>query len=225
MSTESGKGRNRIVRPVRLIVYSDYLCPWCYNASVRLRRLEEELGSDLVITWRSYLLRPAPKGERDAERFRAYTQSWLRPAEEEDSGTFRPWATDAAPPSHSVPAHVAAKAAATLGRDEFHRMHDALLYAYFAENRDISAAATLEEIWREQRLPAVEFARTEDPALRDEVLSDHVEAQTLGMTGVPAARFEGNEAFITGALPLAMYRRWIDRHLSASSLASSPRES
>ena len=28
--------------PVRFIVYSDYLCPWCYNASVRLRRLESE---------------------------------------------------------------------------------------------------------------------------------------------------------------------------------------
>ena len=27
--------------PVRFVIYSDYLCPWCYNASVRLHRLRE----------------------------------------------------------------------------------------------------------------------------------------------------------------------------------------
>ena len=49
---------------MRLIVYSDYLCPWCYNASVRLRSLEEEMGADLDLVWRSYLLRPEPRATR-----------------------------------------------------------------------------------------------------------------------------------------------------------------
>ena len=26
--------------PVRLDVFSDYLCPWCYNAAVRLREIQ-----------------------------------------------------------------------------------------------------------------------------------------------------------------------------------------
>ncbi len=38
------------MNPVRLIVCSDYLSPWCYNAAVRLRRIEEEFGDrvDLI---------------------------------------------------------------------------------------------------------------------------------------------------------------------------------
>lgn len=201
---------------VRLIVYSDYLCPWCYNASVRLRRLEEEMSADLEIVWRTYLLRPEPKG-RDAEKFRAYTQSWSRPGSEEDSGTFRPWTGDAPPPTHSVPAHLVAKAAAAIDAESFRRIHDALLVAYFGDSRDISDESVLEAIWREQGLPADGFERSRSPETLQETLEDHAEAQSLGITGAPAARLEGNEAFLTGALPLAMYRRWIERQIAARS--------
>ncbi len=131
---------------VRLIVYSDYLCPWCYNAAVRLERVREELDGALTLDWRSYLLRPQPDPRRTLEKFKAYTQSWLRPAADPDGGTFRVWSTDAGPPSHSLPPHLVAKAAARLGAAAFESMHAALLYAYFADNRDITDAATLRAI-------------------------------------------------------------------------------
>lgn len=201
---------------VRLIVYSDYLCPWCFNASVRLRHLEDEMSSDLEIVWRTYLLRPEPKA-RNIEKFRAYTESWTRPGAEEDSGTFQPWRSDAPAPTHSVPAHLVAKAAAAIDRESFHKVHDALLSAYFTDNRDISDESVLEAIWREQSLPADAFARSQSPEILQETLEDHAEAQSLGITGAPAARLEGNEAFLTGALPLAMYRKWIERQIAARS--------
>ena len=100
---------------VRLIVFSDYLCPWCFNAAVRLRRVEEEYTGVLELRWRSFLLRPAPRANRDLKRFVRYTQSWLRPAAEPDAGCFRVWETTAGPPSHSVPPQVIAKAAARVG--------------------------------------------------------------------------------------------------------------
>ncbi len=201
---------------VRLIVYSDYLCPWCYNASVRLRILEDEFSSELELVWRSYLLRPEPKA-RNLEKFRAYTQSWTRPGADEDSGTFRPWEGDTPPPTHSVPAHLVGKAAAAIDRASFHRMHDALLQAYFAGSRDISDEAVLQAIWLEQGLPESGFALSQTEEILQETLEDHAEAQSLGITGAPAARVEGNEAFLTGALPLAMYRRWIERQIAARS--------
>ena len=43
---------------VSLIVYSDYLCPWCYLAEHRLALLRQELGDALALEWRSFLLRP-----------------------------------------------------------------------------------------------------------------------------------------------------------------------
>src|SRR5262249_21906184 len=66
--------------PVRLIVWSDYLCPWCYVAATRLHRLREEFGDQVELEWRSYLLRPHPDRAPTLEQFRTYTQSWARPA-------------------------------------------------------------------------------------------------------------------------------------------------
>lgn len=200
---------------VDLVVYSDYLCPWCYNASVRLRAIERELGGRVSIDWRSYLLRPQPQRERNLERFRAYTQSWSRPAAEADAGTFRAWTGDAGPPSHSVPPHLVAKAAAALGRDAFERVHEGLLHAYFAESRDVSDEATLRAVWHEAGLPDDAFERAADPALLSQTLREHDDAIELGVTGVPAVMAAGSGAFVTGAQPLAVYRRWIERLLAA----------
>lgn len=201
----------RRVPPLRLIVHSDYLCPWCYNAAVRLERVADELAGTVELEWRSYLLRPQPEPGRSLEKFRAYTESWLRPAAEPDSGTFRVWQGDAGPPTHSVPPHLVAKAAASLGDDAFGRMHRALLEAYFAHNRDISDRATLRALWHEVGLPAAEFARADEPRFLEQTLAEHADAVRLGMNGVPAVRVEGEDAFITGAYPMDMYRRWIAR--------------
>jgi putative protein-disulfide isomerase len=192
---------------IRFVAYSDYLCPWCYNASLRLHRLEAE-EPDVEIAWRSYLLRPRPAAGRDLEKFRRYTESWRRPAAEPDGAPFRVWSGDAGPPSHSIPAHLVAKAAAALGPEPFRRMHDRLLAAYFEESRDISDDATLRALWSEVDLPAAEFARREDPALRGRVLAEHAEALAMGANGVPAVRQDGVEAVVTGALPYEAYQQW-----------------
>lgn len=195
---------------IRLVAYSDYLCPWCYNASVRLHRLEDE-EADVEIEWRSYLLRPRPGRQRDLDRFRAYTDSWQRPAAEDDAGSFRRWASDEGPPSHSVPAQLAAKAAGELGREPFRRLHDRLLRAYFVEHRDISSDPVLEELWIDAGLPERAFARRADPALLRRVLEEHEEALRCGATGVPSVRLAEGDAVITGALPFASYQRWVER--------------
>jgi len=201
------------VEAVTLIAWSDYLCPWCYNASVRLHRLEEEFPGRVRVEWRSFLLRPNPTARRDLERFRTYTSSWLRPAQEPDSGSFQPWRSEVGPPTHSVPAHQVAKAAGQLGEEAFRWMHDRLLRAYFAENRDISDAATLRELWVEGGLAEAGFARREDPALLERILDEHAEAIEGGATGVPAVRLQGNDAIVVGAQPLELYRRWVRRAL------------
>ena len=195
---------------VRLVAYSDYLCPWCYNASVRLQRLEEQ-EPEVEVEWRSYLLRPRPGRRRDLDRFRAYTESWRRPGAEEDAGAFRIWASEEGPPSHSVPAQVAAKAAGELGRAAFRRFHDGLLRAYFHDSRDISRAEVLEALWDEANLPSDAFSRREDPALLRRVRAEHEEALRCGATGVPSVRLAEGDAVITGALPLATYLRWVER--------------
>lgn len=198
-----------------LVVYSDYLCPWCYNAAVRLRRLREEFASSVRLEWRSFLLRPRPTPGRDLERFRSYTESWLRPAAEADAGTFQVWRGDAGPPTHSVPPHLVAKAAALLGAESFERIHESLLRAYFGESRDITQEATLRALWEEAGLAPEGFARAGDPEILRSVLGQHDEAIELGVTGVPTVVLEGNGALVMGAQPLDVYRRWIRRVIGA----------
>jgi predicted DsbA family dithiol-disulfide isomerase len=199
--------------PVRLVVWSDYLCPWCYVAATRLHRLADEFGDRLALEWRSFLLRPSPDRSRTLEQFRSYTRSWARPAAEPDAPVFRPWESDAGPPSHSMPPHLVAKAAATFGREAFDRMHARLLEAYFADNRDITDADTLHALWTEAGLPAADFGRCADQGLLEAVVREHNQAVALGLTGVPAVQLAGNDVAVPGALPYESYRRWVARAL------------
>ncbi len=198
---------------LRFIVYSDYLCPWCYNVDVRLKALAERYRDDVQYEYRSYLLRPHYKESRNLEKFRRYTESWMRPAADEDAGTFQVWQSDEGPPTHSIPPHLVAKAAATVSPEAFEAVHDRLLRAYFAENQDISRPWVLEALWQELGLPADAFARAQTDEFLPRVLAEHNEALEVGATGVPAVRLDGNPAIIVGAHPKALYERWIVKSL------------
>ena len=202
-----------VAERVELIVWSDYLCPWCYVGAVRLRRLEEELGPPLAIEWRSFLLRPHVDPTRTLEKFRAYTASWTRPGAEPDAPAFRVWSTDEGPPSHSVPPHLVAKAAAALGPDAFRAVHERLFRAYFEENRDITNADVLGALWRDAGLPDEAFARAADRDVLRQVVDEHNDAVRREVSGVPAALMVGNDVPVMGAMPYETYRRWVVRAL------------
>jgi predicted DsbA family dithiol-disulfide isomerase len=207
------------VSGVRLIVYSDFLCPWCWNAATKLASVQQSLGPALTVEWKSYLLRPRPEPGRDLEKFRAYTQGWLRVAADEPRAPFVPWASDAGPPSHSVPAHAVAKAAAALSEEAGARLRDRLFRAYFAESRDISDRSTLAALWNEVGLAPDAFATSDDPGFVRQVFADHEEAQSLGATGVPAVRLADQDFVLVGAQPEAVYQRWLSRALAAAASA------
>lgn len=202
---------------IRFEAYSDYLCPWCWNASRRLWRLADEFEGRIRIDWRAYLLRPKPRPPgapaRDVEKFRRYTESWQRPAAESDAGRFQIWSGDESPPTHSVPAHSVAKAAARVSPDAFRAMHERIMTAYFSESRDISSRPVLTSLWNEVGLSmeALEWAFTD--AATAAVLADFHAAQDLGATGVPGLRRCDSDIIIVGAQPMEVIRRWFDKSL------------
>ena len=114
--------------------------------------------------WRSFLLRPEPDEKRDLETFRGYTRAWMRPAAEDESGEFNVWAGDSGPPSHSVPPHLVAKAAARIGPDAFERVHIRLLRAYFTHNRDITDRERADELMTAMQ-SWIETSRVESDSL------------------------------------------------------------
>ena len=179
---------------------------------MRTRILKQEFGDRLELEWRSFLLRPHAES-RPLEKFRKYTQSWLRVAEDHPAGNFRPWSTDENPPSHSIPPHLVAKAAAELGSEAFEAIHEALLKAYFVENRDVSNETTLHAIWEACELDPVQFERSRKPEILKAVIDEYNEAMKYGASGAPAFRMSHHDAAIVGAHPVETLRRWINRVL------------
>lgn len=143
------------------------------------------------------------------EKFKAYTESWQRPAKMEEQAVFRVWSTDEGPPSHSIPPHLAAKAAARIGPEAFERYHDRLMTAYFTENRNITDQNVLRELWNDLALPARAFRVSEEEEILQEVVTEHNEAVNLGITGVPAVTMEGLPFPLIGVQNDEVYYRLI----------------
>jgi predicted DsbA family dithiol-disulfide isomerase len=162
------------------------------------------------LRWRSFLLRPFPE-QRSIEDFRSYTARWARPAALEPKAEFRTWASEAAPPSHSVPSAVAGKVASTFGEPAFDQYHRALLHAYFAENRTISDRSVLVAVAGEAGLEVDLFSERFDSgygALEQDVLQEHNQAIQAGITAVPSV-VVGGRYLLTGAVDVDQYRRAI----------------
>ena len=199
---------------VRFTVWSDILCPWCYVGAIRLHQVKRTAGDDVQIEWRAFMLRPEAR-TRDVEKFRHYAQSWHRPAEAEPGAEFRYWDGDADPPSYSLPPLVATKAAASFGPDAFDAYHDALLRAYFVENRTVSDADVAIDVAAAVGLDAAEFGRRlhdDEPEYRAAVVADHKAALAIGIAAVPTVVVGDDPStgdVVTGALPTAAYLRVI----------------
>jgi predicted DsbA family dithiol-disulfide isomerase len=204
--------------PVSFTVWSDFLCPWCYVAAVRLDALHRELGDVIDIRWRSFLLRPEPS-DRTLEQFTRYTESWARPGEAEPAAEFTRWSGEHEPPSHSFPSAIAGKAVLhAFGPAAFDRFHLALMRAYFTENRTVSERAVILDVAGAVGLDADELATVLDrdtDALRDEVVNDHKAALAQGIAAVPTVvvdtGFEDGEYMLQGAMALDQYRKVVAR--------------
>lgn len=207
--------------PIVFEVWSDFLCPWCYVAAVRLNKLESDYDGKIELVWRSYLLQPVAR-PKPIDRFIAYTQRWVAPGGPGDSEPqcgFRPWlVADDPPPSHSVPPAVAGKIARRFGKSEFDRFHLATMRAYFVDHRTVSEADVLVDIAASCGLPRRAFAdqlTAEGSALAIEVVDEHrrgVDAEVLAVPSVVVNGFP-----IPGAQDLDVYRRMIDRIIARSS--------
>lgn len=177
---------------------------------MRLEKIEAEYDGAVEVVWKSFMLRPSPQ-PRTIEQHREYTRSWLNPASQKESGEFNVWATENEPPTHSVPALVAGKAAATFGEEAFHRFHREVMRAYFTENRTISDLEVLADVAGRSDIPEDEFRARLDAnwqGFENEVFAEHTEAIQLGVTGIPSVVVD-DALLIPGAVDADVYRRVI----------------
>lgn len=190
---------------------------------MRLARIAEEYGDQVTMEWRSFLLRPEPEPRPLAE-FVEYTTKWARPAAMEPATTFTTWASGEAPPTHSFPAALAGKVAATFGPAAHRAFSDRLFAAYFTENRTISRRSVLLDVAAEAGLDRADFEQRWVERENDLVLAvwqDHGTAVKSGIQGVPAVVVD-RRWLISGAVDVDHYHAAIAHARSAPPIEESP---
>ena len=193
---------------------------------MRVDELKERLGDKVQIEWKSFLLRTEPKTQ-SLEKFIDYTNSWQRPAAMEPAAAFTtPWESGAEPPTSSLPAQVAWKASSTFGPDKQDAFHQALLTAYFTENRNISDWSVLSDIAEQVGIDRTEFEvflDTNRQYLASWVIDEHNSAIQNGVTAVPTVVI-GDVLPVPGAQDVEQYERLVERFIQRRAEARAAQE-
>ena len=195
--------------PVRLDVFSDYLCPWCYNAAVRLADLARDYGDRVELHWRTFPLIP---DERPGRLATAATQEGRRRVQaDEPRARFVAPPIDTPLPASSIPAMTAAKCAERQGAAPFDRFHQRLFTAHFADNLDIGRPEVLRGLAAECGLDVTRFDRdyAGEDAYQD-ALRDYAEgAAWFGVSAIPTVVFN-EKLSLVGAVSAERYRGLVD---------------
>lgn len=181
-----------------LLVWSDYVCPFCYLALPVVRRVAEEL--DVAVSWRAFELRPEPQPplDPDAEYLHNVWDTAVYPMADQRDMVLR------LPPVQPRSRLAAVTAAFAAGVGAFEPVHEALFRAFFEEGLDIGDRSVLLDIATTCGLDSADLHRAlDDPALLARVVADEDLAARIGITGVPALliRHEGQNYLLSGAQP------------------------
>jgi predicted DsbA family dithiol-disulfide isomerase len=212
---------------VKVEIWSDVVCPWCY---IGKRRFERGLAGfahrdEVEVVWRSFELDPqAPRHsdenqvDRLARKYGMTREAALAAQErvtelaEQEGLAYR---LDIARPSNTFDAHRLLHLSAERGVQG--PVKERLMAAYFTEGRPIGDQETLVAVAAEAGLD--ERAAREvlaGDAYAEEVAADEREAGQLGISGVPFFVLDRRYG-VSGAQPAevilqALEQAWADAH-------------
>lgn len=213
-------------RQVRITVFSDYLCPWCYVAAVRLYQVQEEFGEKVALSMKAYPLVPQDVPGRHISDHSRVGRLEAGQEAEGESVIFHPWPAERPLPRSSLPALEAAKCAELQGPKAFRAYDLALFHAFFTDCQDISDRAVLAALAESTGLEVGPFLRSlEQGGQRARVLAErqeYIQRYSSLAQGIPLQTFNDGPPLV-GCLPLGLYRNAVRRHLYPQHPPQAPR--
>jgi predicted DsbA family dithiol-disulfide isomerase len=207
---------------MKLEIYADVLCPWCYIGKRRLTAALANLaGRDSVqIVWRAYELAPG-EGRIPGPTAAEAMTGWLgerapaRIAQIRSLGAAEGLELNLhrARPVSTLDAHRLAKLAAGHGLAD--QLMELLLHAYHTEGLNVADPLVLRRLGVEAGLDTDEVRAVlagDDHA--DQVRADRRRAAEFGVTGVPSLVIGGGPP-VPGIQPVADLHRLLEHGLSA----------
>lgn len=206
---------------VRIDVWSDYVCPFCYLAEPALARIEREFAGAVEVTWRAFELRPEPVPALDpkGDYLRDIWARAVYPMARDRGMTLR------LPPvqPRSRLAHEAVAFARTQGKAA--ALNNAIFRAFFEHGEDIGDADILATHAAAIGLEEAALRRAlAEGTCRKGVLADEQLAQKLRLNGVPAITLRAaaepmeSATLIEGAQPYKVIRRAVEEVTSLDRL-------
>lgn len=221
---------------LRVDVWSDVACPWCYVGKRRLESALREFGhaDEIEVVWHAFELDPGAPKERDpsvshAERLAkkygmsvAQAQKNSERLREIGRGEGLAFDFDRIRSGSTFDAHRLIHLGRERGRQD--EVKERFLKAYFEEGALMSDSATLSRLAVEAGLNEREVADVlASDQFAQEVRVDETQARQLGITGVPCFVFDERYA-VSGAQPVplllsALERAFAEREEAAPALA------
>ena len=215
---------------IRLDIFSDPICPWCYIGKANLdRALEAHAGHPFEIEWHPFQLNPDMAAE-GADR-RAYLEARFG-GKQNAVGVYARVSEAAAAAGvtinfetmnrvpNTLDAHRLIHWAGLEGRQT--AMVSTLFRAYFRDGKDIGDKATLATLAGNAGMDAALAARLlatgED---RADITARDAHARQRGVNSVPTFVI-ANQYVLTGAQPVALWAQVIDELATAPKGASKP---
>ena len=184
---------------LRVDIWSDFVCPFCFIGALRLEQLAAQRPLDLH--WHAFQLRPAGAPPMDAAKRRMiaeHTPKLAAQMREEFGLDINRGPLDI----DTRAAHRLFAAADVAGKGA--GMHDALFRAYWLHGEDISDPSVLAAIAAQSDFDGIAAISGSDQASERSVTADVTQAAQYGFQGVPAIVF-GQKYYVSGAQPLAVF--------------------
>ncbi|KPD00049.1 DSBA-like thioredoxin domain protein [Geobacillus sp. BCO2] len=206
---------------MKIEVWSDFVCPFCYIGKRRLEQAFEQFPhrENVEIVFRSFELDPNAPNETPLTIHEIIANKYgisLEEAKRANADIGRQaeavglsFRFDTMKPTNTFDAHRLTQYAKEKGK--LNDMVERLFYAYFTESKLISdrnvllalaEAAGLDRAEAEEVLASSRYT--------EEVRRDEEEAAALGIRGVPFFVFNGKYA-ISGAQPVDVFRRALEK--------------
>ncbi|TXK35775.1 DsbA family protein [Nonomuraea sp. C10] len=207
---------------MKLEIYADVLCPWCYIGKRRLTAaLAQHSGRARVeVAWRSYELAPEAERTPGPTAAEAMAEWWGEQAPARVEHIRSLGAAEGlelnlhlARPVNTFDAHRLVKLATDRGRAD--EMMELLLHAYHTEGLNVADVQVLRRLGDQAGLDGDEVrAVLAGDGYADEVRADRRRAAEHGVTGVPSLVVDGRPP-VPGVQPVADLYRFLEHGLAA----------
>ena len=202
------------MNPVRVDIWSDIVCPFCYIGKKRLENVARDAGIKLDVHWHSFELDPNSPSKHDSSNTERLAKKYNKSVAEmetmqqqmanmaRDEGVDFQW--QKAKSGNSFNAHRIAHLAASKGLGD--AAQEAFFYAYMTEGLAIGEREVVEQVAARIGLDAAEVNDVLDTdRFSDEVrLDERIAHEQLDVSGVPFFIFN-QKIGLSGAQPREVF--------------------